>query len=101
MKKCLVYLDNIIIMGKDFETALENLKSVLLRLRQANLQLKVSKCEIFQKKVVFLGLLVSQEGITCDPEKLQVIKCWPQPNVKEEIHSYLGLIGSTHLILVP
>ena len=84
-------------MGKDFETARENLKSVLLCLSQGNLQLKVSKCELFQKKVVFLGLLVSQEGITCDPEKLQVIKCWPQPNVKAEIHNYLDLIGSSHL----
>ena len=92
-EKCQVYLDDIIVMGKDFETALENLKSVFLRLRQANLQLKVNKCKLFQKKVVFLGHLVSQEGITCDPEKLQVIKCWPQPKDKTEIRSFLGLVG--------
>ena len=92
-EKCSVYLDDIIVMGKNFETALGNLKSVFLRLRQANLQLKVSKCKLFQKKVVFFGRLVSQEGITCDPEKLQVIKCWPQPKDKTEIRSFLGLVG--------
>lgn len=78
-EKCLVYLDDIIVMGKDFKTALENLKSVFLRLRQANLHLKVSNCKLFQKKVVFLGHLVSQDGITGDPEKLQAIESWPQP----------------------
>ena len=92
-EKCLVYLDDIIVMGKDFKTALENLKSVFLRLRQANLQLKVSKCKLFQKKVVFLGHLVSQDGITCDPEKLQAIESWPQPQDKSEIRSFLGLVG--------
>ena len=58
-EKRLVYLDHIIVIGKDLETALENLKSVFLRLRQANLQLKVSKCKLFQRNVVFLGHLVS------------------------------------------
>ena len=92
-EKCLVYLDDIIVMGKDFKTALENLKSVFLRLRQAPLQLKVSKCKLFQKKVVFLGHLVSQDGITGDPEKLQANESWPQPQDKSEIRSFLGLVG--------
>ena len=39
--KCLVHLDDIIVFGKDFDTALENLRAVFVRLRQANLKLKV------------------------------------------------------------
>ena len=50
--KCLVYLDDIIVIGENFDKAMENLRSVFLRLRQANLQLKVSKCKLFQTKVI-------------------------------------------------
>ena len=50
-EKRLVYLDDIIVIGKDLETALENLKSVFLRLRQATLQLKVSKCKLFCREM--------------------------------------------------
>ena len=68
--KCLVYLDDIIVFGKDFDTALENLPAVFLRLRQANLKLKASKCQLLQKQVVFLGNLVSDLGITYAPDKV-------------------------------
>ena len=67
--KCLVYLDDIIVLGKDFNTALKNLCVVFLRFRQANLKLKVSKCQLLQKQIVFLGHLVSHLGITCAPIK--------------------------------
>lgn len=83
--KCLVYLDDIIVMGKNFDLALENLKLVLLRFREANLKLKVSKCKLFQKEVVFLGHQVSEAGITCDPQKTKIIKHWPRPSDKTEI----------------
>ena len=72
--KCLVYLDDINVLGKDFNTALENLRAVFLRLRQANLKLKVSKCQLLQKQVVFLGHSVSDLDITCAPDKVQHIE---------------------------
>ena len=91
--KCLVYLDDIIVLGHNFESALENLRAVFLKLRQANLKLKVSKCKLMQKQTVFLGHLVSSEGISCDPEKVKAIKDWPQPRDKTELKAFLGLIG--------
>ena len=51
--KCLVYLDDNIVLGENFEAALENLRAVFVRVRQAHLQLKVSKCKLFQREVVF------------------------------------------------
>ena len=62
--KCVVSLDNIIMLGENFLTAIENLRSVVLRLRQENLQLKVEKCKILQREVVFWGHLLKPEGIT-------------------------------------
>ena len=92
-EKCLVYLDDIIVLGETFDIALENLNSVFLRLRQAHLQLKANKCKLFQTEVVFLGHLVSEFGISCDPEKIRVLKDWPGPRDKTDIKSFLGLVG--------
>ena len=56
---CLVYLDDIIIMGRSFEEHLDNLGTVLARLQAAGLTLNPEKCRFFQKKVLYLGHIVS------------------------------------------
>ena len=56
---CLCYLDDVIIFGSTFEKALQNVKLVFDRFRQANLKLKPSKCSLFQHDVLFLGHIVS------------------------------------------
>ena len=89
--KCLIYLDDIIVMGKNFGTALNNLRAVFLCLRQAGLQLKVSKCLLLQKSVVFLGHMVSKQGVTCDHSKTETFRDWPWPQDKTEIKSFVGL----------
>ena len=76
---CLVYLDDIIIMGKTVEEVVANLDQVLARLRAAGLKLKPSKCNLFAKEVIYLGHIVSEKGIACDPEKVSCVKEWPVP----------------------
>ena len=58
-ERCLVYLDDVIVFGRTFEEAQQNLSIVLDRLRQAGLRLKPSKCILFQKSVAFLGHIMS------------------------------------------
>ena len=91
--KCLCYLDDIIIVGKTFNEAFENLKYVFQGLREANLKLKPNKCWLFQTQVTYLGHLVSDKGIECDPSNVEAIKHWPIPTNKTEVRSVLGLIG--------
>ena len=50
-KICLIYLDNVIVMGRTFEEELERLKQVFGRLACAGLKLKPKKCFLFQKRV--------------------------------------------------
>lgn len=71
-KSCLVYLDDLIIIGPTFQTHLENLATVLQRLREAGLKLKPVKCEFFKKRC-FLGHIVSENGIATDPAKTNKI----------------------------
>ena len=59
---CLVYLDDIV-FARDFDTPVQRLQEVLDRLRAANLKLHVKKCSLFQRKVDFLGHVLSEAGI--------------------------------------
>eukprot|EP00731_Ephydatia_muelleri_P034946 Em0087g15a len=88
---CLVYLDDIIIVGTSFSEHLRNLAGVLQRLRQAGLKLKPSKCKWCQKSVTFLGHIVSEEGVAADPSKTAVVAGWPPPQSKREMQQFLGL----------
>src|SRR6218665_928089 len=73
----LVYLDDIIVFAADLDTHLQRLTQVLARLANANLKLKPSKCFLLQERVLFLGHIVSGEGIATDPAKIEAVKNWP------------------------
>ncbi|KMQ86489.1 krab-a domain-containing protein [Lasius niger] len=89
-KKCLVYLDDIIIFGKDFIEMFKNLEEVFLRLQKANLKINPKKCLLLQRNVKYLGHVVSEQGITTDPEKITAVKDWPIPHTKKQLRSFLG-----------
>ena len=72
-KTLLVYIDDICVFSRDFETHLKDLEEVFKRLQAANLKLKPSKCHLFQTKTKFLGHVVSAKGISPDPEKIMAI----------------------------
>ena len=61
--RCLVYLDDIISFGSSFSDALDNLTLIFERLRSYGLQLKSTKCHIFQTSVPFLGHIVGRRGL--------------------------------------
>ena len=89
--QCLVYLDDIIVIGKSFEEHLRNLSSVLQRLREANLRLKPKKCFFCRKQVAYLGHVVSSGGVATDPEKTSKVSDWPIPTTVIEVQQFLGL----------
>ena len=73
-KICLIYLDDIIVIGKTFEEVTKNLDQVLHKLYQAGLKLKSRKCQLFSREVEFLGHVISREGIKTDPKKTEAVK---------------------------
>ena len=87
---CLVYLDDVIVLGRTFDEHLSNLESVFRRLREAGLCLKPSKCSLFRHKVQYLGHVISREGIAADPTKIEKVATWIAPHSKREIQKFLG-----------
>ena len=58
------YIDDIVLVGGKMQEHLHNLGCVFMRLREAGLKLKPSKCRFVQKEVTFLGHVVSEKGIS-------------------------------------
>ncbi len=87
--KCLMYLDDVIVFGDTFQETLDNLMPILCRFREYNLKLKAKKCSLFQRKVNFLRHVISENGIECDPSKINKIK--EAPKTKTGVRAILGL----------
>ena len=52
-----------------------------------------SKCEFWLSRVAFLGHVISGEGISVDPAKIEAVMDWPRPTTVTEVRSFLGLAG--------
>ena len=89
----MTYLDDIIIFSKNELQHLEHLETVFSRLREAGLKMKHSKCDFFKKEIHYLGHLISTEGISPLPNKLDCIQHMPAPKNAKEIKQFLGLTG--------
>ena len=92
-KSVLVYLDDIILFSQTFAEHLEHLREVFHCLRQAGLKLKPSKSIFVRPEVLFLGHVVSAEGVQTDPKKTETISTSPHPTSIAEVRSFLGLTG--------
>ena len=64
---CAPYLDDVIIFSMSFDEHITHVRKVLRRLKENDMKLKVKKCDLFKKKVKYLGGIVSQEGYCADP----------------------------------
>ncbi|KAL0553688.1 hypothetical protein IC582_007590 [Cucumis melo] len=89
----IVFIDDILICSKTEAEHEEHLYRVLETLQANKLYAKFSKCEFWLKKVTFLGHVVSSEGVSVDPAKIEAVTSWPRPSTVSEIRSFLGLAG--------
>nr|GFC11480.1 putative reverse transcriptase domain, aspartic peptidase domain protein [Tanacetum cinerariifolium] len=92
-KFVIVFIDDILFFSKSKEEHEDHLRTVLQTLRQEKLYAKFSKCEFWLSSVAFLGHIVSAEGITMDPAKVEAITKSPRPTYVTEVRSFLGLAG--------
>jgi hypothetical protein len=89
-KFVIVFLDDILIYSKKKEEHEKHLRMVLQVLREHKLYAKISKCIFYQKKIHYLGHIISEDGITVDHEKIEAIRGWPMPRNVIEVRSFYG-----------
>ena len=86
---CLIYLDDDLVPGCTFDDHIRNLWLMLLHIWEAKLKLSPKKCTLFQCEVTFLGQVVSEAGVSTDPEKLQGVHTWPRSSNLSEVRIFL------------
>ncbi|CAI5668089.1 unnamed protein product [Oreochromis niloticus] len=89
--RCVVYLDDLLVHGGDFDSALSHLSEVFSAIRRAGLRLNPAKCRLLARETTFLGHVISAQGIATDPAKVAAVRDWPTPSNVKELRSFLGL----------
>ena len=93
LQEVLAFLDDLIVFSPTLEEHETRLGQVFDRLRKFGLKLSPEKCSFFCKSVSYLGHIVSEDGIACDPSKVEAIRDWPRPSNMRQLNSYLGYCG--------
>lgn len=88
-----VYLDDIVITSKTFEEHLRLLQIVADRLRAANLSISIEKSRFCQKRISYLGYILSENGLSIDSAKLQPILNYPSPANLKDVRRLMGMVG--------
>ncbi|XP_039313009.1 uncharacterized protein LOC120359490 [Solenopsis invicta] len=88
-----VYLDDIVLYASSLREHIIKFSKLADRLRKANLKLQPDKCEFLKKEVVYLGHVISAEGVKPDPQKVQAVEKFPRPTSAKNIKQFLGLAG--------
>ncbi|CAB3249944.1 unnamed protein product [Arctia plantaginis] len=88
-----VFLDDICVTGPSRYEHLNNLKQVLIRLKDMGLTVKLNKCQFLQTSVKYLGFIIDQKGLHPDPNKVNAIVDAPTPTDVTQLKGFLGLLN--------
>ena len=64
-----------------------------MKIRESGLKLNKTKCQVRKQSIVFLGHIISSEGIKIDPSRTEAITKMPLPRSVNELQRFLGLVN--------
>ena len=111
----LFYLDDICVFAETADQMLDRIQLVFNKLKEFSLKIKPKKSHFFQAEVDFLGHVLSKNGVSPNPEKIEKVRDWPTPTSSKEVHSFIGLasyycrfilnfvkwVGPLHALVIP
>ena len=86
----LAFLDDALVLDKDFEDHLVNLRTVFTRFRELDLKVKPKKYAFFRRRVVFLGRQVSPQVVEMRGSYVQTVRNWADPRSAKDVDRFLG-----------
>ncbi len=92
--------NDLFICSKNGDNHLVNLEAVLFNLNEAYMKAKLTICELLKAKITFLCHTVDVNGIHTMGDKISVIKNFPQPQIVENVRSFIGLCDIIDLSLM-
>ena len=92
-KQVQIYIDDILILSRNFDEHVALVREVLHALIQHGVKIKPSKCSWFKSEVTFLGHLVGVDGIRKSEDYVKDVLEFPKPVTVKQLRSFLGLIN--------
>ena len=89
----MAYLDDLVVFSRSLEDHLRHLDLIISLQKQIGLKLNLTKCHVFEEKVIYLGHEISKEGIGMVQEYIQKILDWKLPETSKQLASFLGFTG--------
>jgi hypothetical protein len=87
----IVYIDDIIVYGKDWREFTALLTEAFEILLRANLFLKREKCAFGARELHVLGHVVSRDGLRSATERIDAVRAVPFPRNARELRRFLGM----------
>ena len=86
-----VFIDDILVYSKNKEENEKHLRAILQTLKEHQLFAKLKKCEFWLDQISFLDHVVSKDGISIYPGKVEAVLSWKRPTTVFEVKSFLGM----------
>jgi hypothetical protein len=90
-KSVLVFFDDILFYNKTWQEHMRHLDEVLSIMETQTLYAKESKCEFGMTELLYLGHIISAQGVLVHREKIRAILDWPTPRNVPKLRSFFGL----------
>jgi len=93
-KNIIAYVVDIVVMSKNEEDHIVDLKETFANLREAGLKLNPKKCVFSVSRGKMLGYIIGPEGIRANPEKAKAIISMVEPSTKKEVQKFTERIAA-------
>ncbi|GKD91162.1 reverse transcriptase domain-containing protein, partial [Tanacetum coccineum] len=94
-----VYIDDLVIKSHTKAEMLRDIEETFRTLRKINMKLNPKKCTFGAMEGMFLGFMISPEGIKPCPDKTEVVLQLPSPRIIKEVQSLNGKLASLNRFL--
>ena len=90
-KKIVVFIDDVMIATETEEGHNKIVEKVLRRLEENDLFVKLDKCIWKVREVEFLGVIIGEDGVRMEKEKVQGVIEWPVLKSVKDVQKFLRL----------
>ena len=90
-KSVIIYMDDLIIYSKTFDEHIQHIEEVFKLLSSYDLRLNLAKCEFAKFRLLFLGFIITNQGMMPNPDKISCINNMLPPKNVDQLKRFLGM----------